>query len=166
MSQSLDIRNVEVVYSCPTWRVFKKNIAIASGVTSDGREIQGIGVNRWSGDAAISDATEDIERKARETDFSFRITALEGGWANVRIDFLEEQGIYQIQGAMRGLTKNRVVEITASKDGRSVSAKASQAGVNREDMGISGRDWPDMLSSAIDSAQSRLDTVGTTSISG
>jgi hypothetical protein len=148
------------------WRIFTKNIAIASGVTSDGRNVQGIGVDRWSADGALDAAVEDIKRNARDTDFSFRISALEGGYANVRIEFLEEQGIYRTQGAMRGLTKNKTVEINASKDGRTVSAKGSQEGINREDIGFGNRGWPEMLTAALDSARSRFDRVGTTSMEG
>lgn len=164
MSQELDIRDVSVVYSTPTWRITKKNIAVATGETGDGRRVQGIGTNRWSGDTAMDEAVEDLKENVRTCDFSFRIVVLEGGYANARIEFLEEQGIYRTTGSTRGLTANKRVEITASKDGRSVSAENDESGFSRENIGFGRRDWSDMLEGAIDSADSRLERVGTTSV--
>jgi hypothetical protein len=163
MSQELDIRDVSVVYSAPTWRITKKNIAVATGVTGDDRHVQGIGVNRWSGDNAMDKAIENIKENA-ERDFSFQIVVLEGGWANVRIEFLDEQGVYRTKGSARGLSKNRLVKLNASKDGRSVTASEDQSGFSWADVGWRQRGWSRMLKDALDSAESRLDRVGTTSV--
>jgi hypothetical protein len=65
---------------------------------------------------------------------------------------------------MRGLTANKRVEITASKDGRSVSANNDESGFSRKNIGFGRRDWSDMLEGAMDSAESRLERVGTTSV--
>ncbi len=164
MSQALDVRDVSVVYSSPMWRITKKNIAVATGVTEDGRHAHGIGTNRWSGDTAMDDAVEDLKENVRERDFSFRIVALEGGHANVRIEFLDEQGVYRTTGSTRGLTANKRVEINASRDGRSVSAKNDESGFSLQNVGFGRRDWSEMLKGALDSAESRLDRVGTTSV--
>lgn len=164
MSQELDIRDVSVVYSVPTWRIIKKNIAVATGVTDDGRHAQGIGTSRWSDDTAMNEAIEDLKENVRKRDFSFRIVALEGGYANARIEFLDEQGVYRTTGSTRGLTANKRVEISASNDGRSVSANNDESGWSRENIGFGRRDWSDMLEGALDSAESRLDRVGTTTV--
>lgn len=164
MSQELDIRDVSVVYSVPTWRIIKKSIAVATGVTDDGRHAQGIGTSRWSDDTAMNEAIEDLKENVRKRDFSFRIVALEGGYANARIEFLDEQGVYRTTGSTRGLTANKRVEISASKDGRSVSANNDESGWSRENIGFGRRDWSDMLEGALDSAESRLDRVGTTTV--
>lgn len=164
MAAELDVRDVSVVYSAPTWRLTKKNIAVATGVTGDGRHVQGISTNRWSEDTAMDDAIEDLKQNARARDFSFRILALEGGWANVRIEFLDEQGIHRTTGSTRGLSKNRRVEINASKDGRTVSANEDQSGFSLADVGFRQRGWSRMLDDALDSAESRLDRVGNTSV--
>lgn len=163
MSQELDIQDVSVVYSAPNWRITKKNIAVATGVTGDGRHVQGIGTNRWSGDTAIDEAIEDTRENAR-SGFSFNITVLEGGYANVRIEFLDEQGVTRTKGARRGLTKNRRVEINASKNGRSVTADVDQSGFSWADVGWRQRGWSRLLKDALDSAESRLDRVGTTAV--
>jgi len=164
MSQDVDVRDVSVVYSCPLWRLTKKNIAVATGVTGDGRHVQGIGTNRWSGDTAMDEAVENLKKNVRTRDFSFRIVALEGGYANVRIEFLDEQGLYRTTGSTRGLTANKRVEITASKAGRSVSANTDESGLSLDNVGFGRRDWSDMLAGALDSAESRLERVGTTSV--
>jgi hypothetical protein len=164
MAQTVDVQDATVVYDCPMWRLTKRNIAVATGVTSDGRTVQGIGTSRWSGDSALDAAVEDLERKARATDFSFRITVLEGGYANVRIEFLDQQGIYRTTGSTRGLTANKRVEISAEKDGRSVSAEADESGFSLDNVGFGRRDWSDMLSGAIGSAETRFDRVGTVSL--
>jgi hypothetical protein len=152
------------VYSAPTWRIFTKTMAVATGVTGDGRTVQGLGTSRLSGDAAMDDAVENLKANVRDTDFSFRITAIEGGHANVRIDFLEEQGIYRTTGSTRGLTANKRVEINAEKDGRTVSASADESGFSLDNVGFRRRDWSDMLSGALDDAESRLGRVGTTAV--
>ncbi|WP_143165389.1 hypothetical protein [Halobaculum gomorrense] len=164
MSQGLDIRDVSVVYSAPMWRITKKNIAVATGVTDDGRQVQGIGTNRWSGDTAMDAAIEDLKQNVTERDFSFRIVAFEGGYANVRIEFLDEQGVYRTTGSTRGLTGNKRVEINASRDGRSVSANNDERGFSWDNVGFERRDWSEMLEGALDSAASRLDRVGTTTV--
>jgi len=112
----------------------------------------------------MDEAVEDLKENVRKWDFSFRIVALEGGYANVRIEFLDEQGVYRTTGSMRGLTANKRVEITASKDGRSVSANNDESGFSRKNIGFGRRDWSDMLEGAMDSAESRLERVGTTSV--
>ena len=164
MSQEVDVRDVAVVYSSPMWRLTKKNIAVATGITDDGRHGQGIGTSRWSGDTAMDEAVENLKRNVGTREFSFQIVALEGGYANVRIEFLDEQGVYRTTGSTRGLTANKRVEITASKDGRSVSANNDESGFSLENVGFGRRDWSDMLEGALDSAESRLDRVGTTSV--
>ena len=114
-------------------------------------------------DAAI----ENLKRNVKDTEFSFRITALEGGHANVRIDFLEEQGVYRTTNSKRGLTANKRVEITAEKDGRSVSAVDDESGFSWDQVGFSlnrRSDWAGMLAGALDDADSRLDRVGTTTV--
>jgi hypothetical protein len=164
MSRSLDVQDATVVYDCPMWRLSKQNIAVATGVTSDDRTVQGIGTSRWSGDSAIDAAVDDLQRKARATECSFRITVMEGGYANVRIEFLDQQGVYRTTGSTRGLTANKRVEITAERDGRSVSAEADESGFSLDNVGFGRRDWSDMLSDAIDSAASRFDKVGSVSL--
>jgi hypothetical protein len=164
MAGELDVRDVSVVYSSQMWRVTKKNIAVATGVTGDGRHVQGIGTSRWSEDTAMDEAIENLKDNARRRDFSFQIVALEGGYANVRIEFLEEQGIYRTTGSTRGLTANKRVEINASKEGRSVSANNDESGFSLQNVGFGRRDWSEMLNGALDSAESRLDRVGTTSV--
>jgi len=59
MAGELDVRDVSVVYSSQLWRISKKNIAVATGVTGDGRHVQGIGTSRWSEDTAMDEAVED-----------------------------------------------------------------------------------------------------------
>jgi hypothetical protein len=164
MAGELDVRDVSVVYSSQSWRITKKNIAVATGVTGDGRHVQGIGTSRWSEDAAMDEAVEGLKENVRTREFSFRIVALEGGYANVRIEFLDEQGVYRTTGSTRGLTANKRVEINASKEGRSVSANNDESGFSWHNVGFGRRDWSDMLSGALDSAESRLDRVGTTSV--
>jgi flavin-binding protein dodecin len=164
MSQEVDVRNVDVVYSAPNWRIFTKNLAIATGVTGDGRTVQGIGTSRWSGDSAMDEAVEDLKQRVRTTDFSFRITAVEGGHANVRIDFLEEQGLYRTTGSTRGLTATKRVEVSAEKAGRSVSAESDEGGLSMDHVGFGSNDWADILDGAIDDARSSLDRVGTTTV--
>jgi hypothetical protein len=164
MAGELDVRDVSVVYSSQMWRVTKKNIAVATGVTGDGRHVQGIGTSRWSEDTAMDEAIENLKDNARTRDFSFQIVALEGGYANVRIEFLEEQGIYRTTGSTRGLTANKRVEINASKEGRSVSANNDESGFSLQNVGFGRRDWSEMFNGALDSAESRLDRVGTTSV--
>jgi hypothetical protein len=164
MSHEVDVRDVTVVYSAPTWRIFTPTVAVATGMTGDGRTVQGLGTSRWSADSAMDDAVENLKANVRETDFSFRITALEGGHANVRIDLLEEQGIYRTTGSTRGLTATKRVEITAEKDGRSVSAADDESGFSLDKVGFGRPDWSDMLSGALDAASSRFDRVGTTAV--
>ncbi|QKY19892.1 hypothetical protein B4589_005665 [Halolamina sp. CBA1230] len=164
MAGELDVRDVSVVYSSQIWRLTKKNIAVATGITGDGRHVQGIGTSRWSGDTAMDGAIENLKENARTRDFSFQIVALEGGYANVRIEFLDEQGIYRTTGSTRGLTANKRVEVNASKEGRSVSANNDESGFSLENVGFGRRDWSEMLDGALDSAESRLDRVGTTSV--
>jgi hypothetical protein len=146
------------------WRITKKNIAVATGVTGDGQHGQGIGTSRWSGDTAMDEAVENLKQNVRQREFSFRIVALEGGYANVRIEFLDEQGVYRTTGSTRGLTANKRVEINASKAGRSVSANNDESGFSLDNVGFGRRDWSQMLKGALDSAESRLDRVGTTSV--
>ena len=112
----------------------------------------------------MDEAVEDLKENVRSRDFSLRIVALEGGYANVRIEFLDEQGVYRTTGSTRGLTANKRVEINASKAGRSVSANNDESGFSWHNVGFGRRDWSEMLSGALDSAESRLDRVGTTSV--
>lgn len=161
MAQSIDIRDTNVVVSSPKWRPFTMNVAIATGVTSNGRTVQGIGEARWSEDGALDAAVANLKENARETDFSFTISTMVGGDANVRVEFLEEQGIIRTTNANRGMTKRRSIEITASKDGRTVTTEDDIGMIN---LGVGRASWAETLSSAIESAQSQLDRVGKESL--
>jgi hypothetical protein len=164
VSHELDVRDVTEVYSAPTWRVFTKTMAIATGVTGDGRTVQGIGTSRWSGDAATEAAVENLKNHVRTTDFSFRIRAVEGGHANVRIDFLDEQGIYRTTGSTRGMTATKRVEIAAEKQGRSVTAAYDEGGISLDNVGFGRNDWSHILAGALEDAESRLERLGTTTV--
>lgn len=164
MSETIDVRDTNVVVSSPMWRIFSNNVAIATGVTSNGRTVQGIGSARFSKDDALDAAVDNLKENARKTDFSFKISTLVGGTANVRIEFLEQQGIYRTTGAKRGLTQRRSVEVTASKDGRSVTAEDSIGLVSTEHIGFGTAGWAKTLDSALKSADSQLQRVGTESL--
>lgn len=161
MSRSIDIRDTNVIVSSAKWRPFTKNVAIATGVTSDGRTVQGIGEARWSEDGALDAAVENLKNNARATDFSFTISTMVGGNANVRVEFLEEQGVIRTTNANRGMTKRKSIEITASKDGRTVTTEDDIGMIN---VGIGPASWAETLSSAIKSAESQLDRVGEESL--
>ncbi len=161
MAEKIDVRDTDVVISSAKWRPFSKYVAIATGVTSDGRTAQGIGSARWSGETALDAAVENLKDNARETDFSFKIQTLIGGNSNVRVEFLEKQGIYQKKSATRGMTQRRTVEITAEEDGRTVTAKDDIGMVH---IGIGRASWQETLDSALDVAESQLQRVGTESL--
>ncbi len=161
MTGKIDVRDTDVVISSDKWRPFSKYVAIATGVTSDGQTVQGIGAARWSEDPALDAAVENLKNNARKTDFSFTIQTLVGGNSNVRVEFLEEQGIYRKTNATRGLTQRRTVEVTAEEDGRTVTAEDDIGMVN---IGIGRASWQETLDSALEAAESQLQRVGTESL--
>jgi hypothetical protein len=165
MPASIDVQSTEVVHKCASWKVLTKNVAIARGVTDDGRTVEGIGESRWSGESALDAAVENLKENAATTDFSFRIAVLEGGTPNVRIEFVDEQGSTRKQGSMRGLTNRKTVKIEASNDGRTVNSEATEGLIN---VGFRNRgpSWADKLDDAVEKAEKQFDRVGTTTVEG
>lgn len=160
MPADIDVKTTEVVYRTPTWRIFMPNIAIATGVTPDGRTVEGVGTSRLSADRALDSAVENLKANARNANFSFEIKTLEGGQARIRVERLNNRGEYQIK-SLNTLFTGQVVEIAASREGRTVDAEGKPGLWGRR---LTANSWGNALSAAVESAQSRFDRVGRTSI--
>lgn len=157
MDDPVDIKMTHVVRRSPIYRITTPNVAIAKGVTRDGREIQGVGVSLLSEDTALDAAVENLKEHAREVDFSFSISVLEGGNLGGRIEIYDE-GVKQRPGSSFG---RPAVEINATRDGHAVDARGNTGLLGNAGLSPS---FDTALSSALDSAESQFDRVGHTSV--
>jgi hypothetical protein len=154
----IDIHNTQVLYSSPKWRLATPNVAVATGVTEHGQDVDGIGASNWSSDAALDDAVENAKEVAQRTDFGIQINSVVVASGNARIDVLRNRG--EIRTQHNGFSFAVVVEITAAQDDRTVDSR----GKSRFRM-PGGRDqYQKAFLSAVDSAESQMERVGRTSI--
>lgn len=159
MNEEIEIKMTQVVYRSPIYRVLTPNVAIAKGLTQDGREVDGIGASVLSEDTALDAAVENVKENAREVEFSFEVSVIKGGNLGRRIELYEGGVKKRPEGS--SLSARPAVEINATRDGNGVDAKG-KPGI------IAGRGFSPAfglaLSSALDSAESQFDRVGRTSV--
>lgn len=153
-SATVDVRDVQVVFRSPTWQPLKTNIAVASGVTDDGRTVQGIGTNTWSAEKAQDQATESIRQAAQKTDFEFHINTISGGRTNQRIEILWNRGEINVKDG--GFTGSPTVEVTAWRGEHSTDSR----GKKRVGLPIISNPWQSCLNSALDSVDNEFDRLG------
>lgn len=153
-SVTVDIRDIQMVFRSPMWQPHKTNIAVASGVTEDGRTIQGVGANGWSTDNAKDEAAENIRQAAKKTDFEFHINTISGGRTNQRIEILHEQEKINVRSG--GFNGSPTIEITAWKGNHSTDSR----GKKRIGLPIISDPWQSCLNSALDSADGEFARLG------
>ena len=158
MVDEIDVKMTQVVNRSPAYRILTPNVAVAKGVTRDGREVEGIGVSLLSEESALDAAVENVKENAQEVDFSFEISILKGGNLGQRIEMYDEGIKKRPNSSMSG---RPAVEINATREGNGVDAKG-KPGL------IAGRGFTPSfdlaLSEALDSAESQFDRVGRTSV--
>lgn len=157
MSREIDIKSTNVVRRSPKYRISTPNIAVAKGLTPDGRAIQGIGAARFSEDTALDAAVGNLKENAQEVDFSFEIAVIEGGNIGGRIEIYDE-GVRKRSASSWG---RPTVEVNATRDGNGVNAKGKPGFLDNAGFSPS---FDSALSSALDSAESQFDRVGRTSV--
>lgn len=159
MTEEIEIKATQVVHRSPMYRIQTPNVAIAKGLTRDGREIQGIGASILSEDRALDAAVENAKENAQEVNFSFQVSVIKGGNLGKRIELYDE-GVTRRPGGS-WLSARPAVEINATRDGNGVDAKG-KPGI------IAGRGFSPSfglaLSSALDSAESQFGRVGRKSV--
>jgi hypothetical protein len=154
----IDIHNTQVLHTTPKWRIATPNVAIATGVTEHGQDVDGIGASNWSADAALDDAVENAKEVAQRTDFGIQVNSVVVASSNVRVDILRNRG--EIRTQHNGFSFSVVVEITAAEDDRTVDSR----GKSRWRI-PGGRDqYQKAYLSAVDSAESQMQRVGRTSL--
>ena len=163
----LDIRNTNAIKSPRWWDWYTPSIAVAQGVTSDGRYVVGIGETRWGSEKALDRAVEDLKKNAKvDVDFSYRLKFIETA-KNERIEFLDNRGEIQKKSIDKGAFFEGKVGVIASQNGRKVEAEAK---VKQMSGGIFGQllsnvpDYSGTLVDALDKAANRLERTGTVEI--
>lgn len=153
---TVDIQNIRTVFRSSKLKPHESNIAIASGVTNDGRAVNGIGGHNWSAEKAQDAAASNIRHTANITDFEFHINTISGGRTIKRIEILKNRG--EINVKRSGGFGVPTVEITAWEGDYSTNA----AGENRTQIPFVTNVWQSCLNSALNSVDSDFNRLGET----
>ena len=159
----VDITQTYTVCSFPWYRITKHNIALATAVTEDGREVQGIGAHTFSTSKAEERAIENAKEMAVETDVSFTVTRIAVPSQRTVYSFLKQQGVVR-SDHVSSLGGRPTVEVQVSDGERQADGKGKQNFLSALfTLGRKG-EFSGAIDDAVESAAGSLDRTGTVSV--
>lgn len=162
----LDIQTTKVVVNTRKWNILVPSIAIAQGVTENGRSVCGIGSSNLSHEAALNNATDDIKINAQvDVNFSFRLQYIESRYPPVRVEFLENRGEIRKTNMKNsgtlgvGSDRSPKLGVIGIKNGRSVDAEVKIQKTRVKKL-VKLPDYSSTLTKALDKVSRRFDRTG------